>query len=242
MEKQSVKYFGQQDTEKNIEIIKKMLPRKSVMVFFDENPYFRGFLSHFFTANNLSFVQELIQKLAEFRIAENESNATEDVYSDSNFYVKRSFFISAIITYARVFNSPKSKIKKLEVKDLVKRIPEDIILDNISLRSRLIAIHEKIMTLRNKYIAHAEDTHFETIGAFMKFEFDGKLLEHSLQGAYLGTYNFDEEEIQDWIMLNSFLIEIHKEKQEELVDLFFKNLSREELLKLAAEACAFNRD
>jgi hypothetical protein len=29
--------------------------------------------------------------------------------------------------------------------------------------------------------------------------------EHSLDAVYLGTYTFDEEEIQNWIMLISFL-------------------------------------
>lgn len=76
----------------------------------------------------------------------------------------------------------------------------------------------------------------------MKFEFDGKMLEHSLDGVYLGTYTFDEEEIQNWIMLISFLIKKIKTKQEELMDLFFKSINREELLKLAAEAGAFNKD
>jgi hypothetical protein len=242
MEKQSIKYFGQQSTEKNIEIIRKLLPKKSVIVHFEGNPYFKEFLSHFFTANNLEFVQELVYKLAEFRIAENDSNAHQDIYNDSNFYIKRSFFISAIITYSRIFNSPKSKIKKLDIKHLVKEISEDLILDEISMRDRLLTIHEKIITLRNKYVAHAEDTHFETINAFMSFQFNGKVLEHSLQGVYLGTYNFDGEETQDWIMLNSFLIKKLKEKQGELMDLFFNNLNREELLKLAAEAGAFNKD
>jgi hypothetical protein len=180
--------------------------------------------------------------LAESRIAENDSDVHAEVYNDNNFYIKRSFFISAIITYSRIFNSPKSKIKKLDIKHLVKEMPDDLELDEIGIRNRLLTIHEKIITLRNKYVAHAEDTHFETICAFMKLELNGKILEHSLQGIYSGTYNFDGEEIQDWIMLNSFLIKKLKEKQGQLMDLFFKNLSREELLKLAAEAGAFNKD
>lgn len=242
MEKQSIKYFGEHNTEKNIEIIKKMLPKKSVLVHFEGNPYFKEFISHFFTANNLEFVQELVYKLAEFKIAENDSDTHADVYIDDNFYIKRSFFISAIITYSRIFNSPKSKIKKLDIKHLIKEISEDLILDEISVRTRLLTIHEKIITLRNKYIAHSEDTHFETINAYMRFQFNENVLEHSLQGVYLGTYNFDGEEIKDWIMLNSFLIKKLKEKQEELTDLFFSNLNREDLLKLAAEAGAFNKD
>ena len=242
MEKLSVKYWGQLSTEKNLTIIKKLLPKKSIIVHFEGNPYFKEFLSHFFTANNLEFVQELVYKLAESRIAENDSEVHAEVYNDNNFYIKRSFFISAIITYSRIFNSPKSKIKKLDIKHLVKEIPDDLEPDEIGIRNRLLTIHEKIITLRNKYVAHAEDTHFETICAFMKLELNGKILEHSLQGIYLGTYNFDGEEIQDWIMLNSFLIKKLKEKQEQLMDLFFKNLSREELLKLAAEAGAFNKD
>jgi hypothetical protein len=145
------------------------------------------------------------------------------------------------MTYSRIFNSPKSKIKKLDIKHLVKEIPDDLELDEISIKKRLLTIHEKIITFRNKYVAHAEDTHFETISAFMKFEFDGKNLEHSLQGIYLGTYNFDGEEMQNWIMLTSFLIKKLKEKQGELMDLFFKNLSREELLRLAAEAGVFDK-
>jgi hypothetical protein len=177
--------------------------------------------------------------MAEFKIIGNDTNA--DVYIDDNFYVKRSFFISAITTYARIFNSPKSKIKKLDIKHLIKEIPEDLTLDEISIRDRLLTIHEKVITLRNKFIAHAEDTHFETISAYMKFEFNGKILEHSLQGVYLGTYGFDGEEIQDWIMLTSFLVKKLTEKQGELMELFFKSLGREELLKLAAEAGAFNK-
>src|SRR5580700_7740095 len=161
MEKQSVKYFGKPNTEENIEIIKKILPGKSVIVSFNENPYFKEFLSYFFTTNNLEFVQELVSKMAEFKIIGNDTNA--DVYIDDNFYVKRSFFISAITTYARIFNSPKSKIKKLDIKHLIKEIPEDLTLDEISIRDRLLTIHEKVITLRNKFIAHAEDTHFETI-------------------------------------------------------------------------------
>lgn len=240
MKKLSVKYRGQQSTEENIMIIKKLLPKQSIIVRFEGNPYLKEFVSYFFTANNLEFVQDLISKLVEFRISDNDINA--EVYEDNNFYIKRSFFISAIINYSRIFNSPKSKIKKLDIKHLIKEIPEDLDLDGIGVKERLLTIHEKIITLRNKYIAHAEDTHFETICAFINFEFDGKMLEHSLQGIYLGTYNFDEEEIQDWTMLISFLIKKIKEKQEELMDLLFSKMSREELLKLAAEAGVFNKD
>lgn len=242
MEKLSVKYRGQQSPEENVAIIKKILPKKSTVVHFEGNPYFKEFISHFFTANNLEFVQELVYELAEFRITEQENDIHAEVYEDKNLNIKRSFFISAIINYTRIFNSPKGKIKKLDIKHLIKEIPEDLDLNEIGIRERLLSIHEKITTLRNKYIAHAEDTHFEAISAFMKFEFNGKILEHSLQGIYLGTYNFDGEEIQDWIMLISFLIKKVKEKQEELMDLFFKNLSREDLLKLAAEAGAFKKD
>lgn len=242
MKKLSIKYRGQQSTEENIAVIKKILPKKSIIVYAEGNLYLKEFLSYFFTANNLEFVQALVSKLAEFRIAENESDIHTEVYEDNNFYIKRSYFISSIINYSRIFNSPKSKIKKLDIKHLIKEIPEDLVLDGIGMKERLLTIHEKIITLRNKYIAHADDTHFETICAFVNFEFDGKVLEHSLRGAYLGTYNFDEEEIQDWIMLISFLIKKIKEKQEELMDLIFKNMSREEILKLAAEAEAFNKD
>jgi hypothetical protein len=57
MEKQSVKYWGEPSTEENLAIIKKLLPNKSIVVHFEGNPYFKEFLSHFFTANNLEFVQ-----------------------------------------------------------------------------------------------------------------------------------------------------------------------------------------
>lgn len=119
-------------------------------------------------------------------------------------------------------------------------MPDDLVLDENKVKDRLLAIHEKVITLRNKYIAHVEDTHFETVKAFLTLEYDGKMLEHSLRGIYLGTYNFDEEEMQDWILLNSYLIKKVSEKQSELTELFFQSISKQELLKLAAEA--FKKD
>jgi hypothetical protein len=243
MKESSVRFWGEQSTEENIRLLKKALPKKSIMVHFDDNPYFKEFLAHFFTASNFEHVKDLIYKLIDYRIDELENDIHPDIfYDDTNMHIKRSFFTSAIVTYSRCFNSPKGKMKKMDIKHLLKKLPADLMFNGKNLPDRLFTIHQKIITLRNKYIAHADDSSFETIKSFMTLNFNGETLEHSLNGIYLGTYNFDNEEMQDWALLTSFLIKNLIEKQKELSDLFFKSISKDELLKLAAEAEAFEKN
>ena len=221
-------------------MLQRALPEKAVIVEFEDNPYFKEFLAHFFTAQNLLYVQDLIDKLAELHIANDQNETKGAFYEDPNFYIKRSFFTSAIVTYARAFNSPKGKIKKPDVKHLLKQLPDDLVFDDErKLKERLLTIHEKIITLRNKFIAHAEDSHFETVSAYITFNFENNVLQHSLNGMYLGTYSLSGEEIQEWIMLNAYLQKKLLEKQRELTDLFFEKLSKDELLRIATAARAF---
>lgn len=240
MKQKSIRLADEQTTEANISMLKRALPKKAIIVEFEENHYFKEFLAYFFTAQNLVHVQNLIDKLAELHI-ENEQNQAEIAfYEDQNFYIKRSFFTSAIITYARAFNSSKGKIKKPDVKHLLKQLPDDLVFDDErKIKQRLLTIHEKIITLRNKFIAHAEDSHFETVKAYITFNFENNVLQHSLNGMYLGVYSLSGEEIQEWIMLNAYLQKKLLNKQNELIDLFFKNLSKEELLRIASAAGVF---
>lgn len=242
MQFRSVKYYGDQSSDKNLELLKKFLPANSVLVNFKENPFFKGFVSHFGTLNNLKFVQDLVYKLAELRIADNNAEEYDNIFTDQNLITKRCLFISTTVAYSRIFNSPKGKSHSFSIKDLIKEIPEDLIIEEVSLRNRLLVLHEKVMQLRNKYIAHTDDSHFEEISAFVHFNLEGNGLEYSIRGIYLGIHNFDEEEIQDWIMLLSLLVKKHQEKLVEQSDLFFKNFSREELLRLAGEAGIFTAD
>lgn len=243
MKQKSIRLAEAQTMETNISILKRALPEKSIMVEFEGNPYFKEFLAYFFTANNLKYVQDLIDRLAELHIENEQDEANVAFYQDQNFYIKRSFFTSAIVTYARAFNSPKGKIKKPDVKYLLKQLPDDLVFDDErKIKDRLLTIHEKIITLRNKFIAHVEDSHFETVKAYITFSFENNILQHSLNGMYLGAYNLSGEEIQEWIMLNAYLQKKLLEKQEELTDLFFQKLSKEKLLKIAAAAGAFEKN
>lgn len=238
--KKSIRLAEEQTTEANINMLKRALPEKAIIVEFEENPYFKEFLAYFFTAQNLSHVQNLVDKLADLHIENEQSEAKVAFYEDPNFYIKRSFFTSAIITYARAFNSPKGKIKKPDVKHLLKQLPDDLVFDDErKIKERLLTIHEKIITLRNKFIAHVEDSHFEMVRAYITFNFQNNVLQHSLNGMYLGIYSLSGEEIQEWIMLNAYLQKKLLDKQNELTDLFFQKLSKEELLKIAAAAGAF---
>ena len=240
MKQKSIRLAEVQTTEANISMLKRALPKKAIIVEFEENPYFKEFLAYFFTAQNLSHVQNLVDKLADLHIENEQSEAKVAFYEDPNFYIKRSFFTSAIITYARAFNSPKGKIKKPDVKHLLKQLPDDLVFDDErKIKERLLTIHEKIITLRNKFIAHVEDSHFETVRAYITFNFENNVLEHSLNGMYLGVYSLSGEEIQEWIMLNAYLQKKLLDKQNELTDLFFQKISKEELLRMAAAAGAF---
>lgn len=196
MKQKSIRLTEEQTTEANINMLKRALPEKAIIVEFEENPYFKEFLAYFFTAQNLSHVQNLVDKLAELHIQNEQGEAKAAFYEDPNFYIKRSFFTSAIITYARAFNSPKGKIKKPDVKHLLKQLPDDLVFDDErKIKERLLTIHEKIITLRNKFIAHVEDSHFETVRAYITFNFENNVLQHSLNGMYLGRYSLSGEEI-----------------------------------------------
>lgn len=243
MKQKSIRLAEVQTKGANINMLKRALPEKAILVEFEGNPYFKEFLAYFFTAQNLSHVQDLVDKLAELHIADERNEAKVTFYEDPNFYIKRSFFTSAIVTYARAFNSPRGKIKKPDVKHLLKQLPDDLVFDDErKIKERLLAVHEKIMTLRNKFIAHAEDKHFETVSAYITFSFENNVLQHSLSGVYLGTYSLSGEEIQEWIMLNAYLQKKLLEKQRELTDLFFQKLSKEDLLRIAAAAGAFKKN
>jgi hypothetical protein len=243
MEQKSIRVFGEVSTEENLHLLKKALPSKSIIINFDGNPFLKEFLLHFYTANNFESVKEFIYKLIEYRTDEMQTGpTTEDSYTDPNFYTKKSFFISAIIMYSKCFNSPKGRVKRLDIKHLLKKLSNDLTLDDRNIPTRLLTIHQKIIMIRNKYVAHVEDSEFETVRAYLTLNMNGRILKHSLNGIYLGTYNFDSEEMQDWILLTSFLIKHLNEKQNELAGLFFNSISRDDLLRLAAEAGAFENN
>lgn len=237
MEEQFIKFFGEQSADANMLLLKKALPEKSIMIEFEGNRYLKGFLAHFFTASDLEFVKELIHQLIDLRIKDN----ADDHFVEKNFHLKRSLFTTAIVTYMRCFNSPKGKLQKLDIKHLLKKLPDDLVFNGKFMKERLLGLHERIAFLRNKYIAHADDNDFETVGTYMTLNYNGKNLEYSLNGIYLATYNFDEEEMQNWIFLISFYIKYLVEKQNELTDAFFKSISKEDLFRLATEAGAFEK-
>jgi hypothetical protein len=86
MKQKSIRLAEVQTTEANINMFKRALPKKAIVVEFEENPYFKEFLAYFFTAQNLSHVQNLVDKLADLHIENEQSEGEVAFYEDPNFY------------------------------------------------------------------------------------------------------------------------------------------------------------
>jgi len=131
MEKLSVKYWGQLSTEKNLTIIKKLLPKKSIIVHFEGNPYFKELYLIFLrlTILNLSIEQMERKKQG---ISQADTNLMEYVtetadllrnlskYYDKSFLAVKQKVIGSIYIEKLIFE--ENEYRTIELNEVIAQI------------------------------------------------------------------------------------------------------------------------
>ncbi len=208
-------------------ILKESLPNNCWKID-DRIKFVKQYESYCSIKDELEYINTLISKLTDYRVKEHDLIKSK---TDSDFWLKKSLFQSVIIGYTRCFNSTNKNGRISINEDFIrKKFPEN---PNISLQNA-IKFHRWLLTIRNKYIAHADESEFEKTIGFIEFSYDGKILESKFSHVSVGLYSFNEDEITNLIILTSWLLKQVREKQKVLLKKVKNELTDEGLMRIGA--------
>lgn len=113
--------------------------------------------------------------------------------------IQTSLFTSVVILYGKCFtDSTKMKYPKLEPNILDSQEPE------------LKIFHERIMSMRNNFIAHRSETEHEFGKAY--FQINPKTMQWGIKVGLQRRHSFEAEEIPGYLKLVDYLIEATTQK------------------------------
>lgn len=147
--------------------------------------------SYFLIGENLKFITNIIEELLKLI----KANLDEDSI------VMTSLFQSISVTYGKIFTKSKSGFSNLEANYCFKG------------HDKLRNSHDKLMELRNKFVAHREDSEHEYSLAFLKLNFEGAaLIQVNYKLKVLSKSTPSINDINEYIILFEFLSKIIDEK------------------------------
>lgn len=225
---ESYKLYNELNETSLNEILDNYIPQNSIIL--DKDKIIIQFLSYCSLENDFNFILDAVSTLVNFRLEEREKFHNENKYIDTNLTIKRSLFTSIITTYAKCFNSSNVNGRTNLNADFIKKnFQEDLL--NLN---EFLKFHEKIINMRNTYIAHSDKNLFEKDICYMNFNYNNErgFLEIEINYISGGTYNFDEDEFQLLILLCSHLKKNVVEKKTIISDKIIKNYSKEQLIEL----------
>ncbi|MDF0716546.1 hypothetical protein PY092_10335 [Muricauda sp. 334s03] len=216
------KIFGDVTPKSVEEILLKELPKNSWLI--DEKIKFVKQLNNYISIiDDLENVKDLIQELVVIREKEVKANKEE------RRLIKRALFITAIINYARCFNSTKKDGRNsIDIKLIRKDFPK---YNDIEVAD-LLRFHKYIMGLRNTFIAHADRNIYETDRAHIEFEYDGKILNSTFSHYSIKVFSFDEVQLKNFFILTNLLLIKVEEKKRALVDKVKNKVGNRKLLEI----------
>ncbi|PIB34486.1 hypothetical protein BFP72_03190 [Reichenbachiella sp. 5M10] len=233
MEERSFKIFDPITKDKLTEHLIGRLPPNSA-VLDPKSKFVKQFIDYCSIESDLEMVKRSISELGDIRIEEYEKYSKDD-YEDPILLIKRSLFVSTIIGYCRCFNSSKGRLSINQ--DFIKRnFPNSLMnADNT------IEFHNRIVEIRNNFIAHANNYHLEQVIAFIQFEYiDGQLVSR-MNYAEAANYSFHEDELENFMILSSFLMKQVQNKKEKVSAKIVEEMTYDGLMKLGAETIQKSR-
>jgi len=225
LNEKSSKFFEKVNKERLNEHLESILPENS-LILDSKNRFVKQFIEYSSIENDIEFVKISIEKLIEYR--ELDYKLFDDVmeYRDPNFLIKKSLYVSLIICHNRCFNSGKGRLS-LNTDFIKKCVPKS---EN---KEKIIDFHKKVINLRNKFVAHADNYHLEETVAFLQFQIDDKDgLTSRMNYAYSGSYSFREEELILFEQLTDFLLDSINKKKSILSKKIMEQFSKEEYVKM----------
>lgn len=229
---------GRYFSEEPIRNLRDVVHERGELIVNIDTPLTKQYRAYASIEENLEFVSEIIIQLLEIWRTEakgRETTSTKfEFFNDNKRTLKRSLFITSIITYMRCFTKAQGRGTTLNEKDIFKNIPEVLNPYNFE------ELHMKIENIRNNYIAHAGNSDHEDLSTFIKFELEANKIHATLSYKIINVYNFDSEEMESFFYLIKYLKKYAERKQNEIVNAFFKQTSEEEIKNLLALAIKKN--
>lgn len=222
MKTKSVKIYDEITKDKIFGKLLKILPKNS-SVLDKNNKCVDQYLQYCSIENDLEFLRITLKKLLEIRYIDYTFIEESEFYDDPNLLVKRSLFISLVTTYCRCFNYSKGR-KKLDINFIKKQKVEGY--------QELMDLHQEIINIRNKFIAHSDDIHLENILAYIEFEYGKKEIFSKITYAYSGAYSFNEDELFLLQRLINLLLENVHKKMKKACDKIVEDITKEGLIRL----------
>tara|TARA_R110001592_G_scaffold255297_2_gene518818 strand:- start:1059 stop:1760 length:702 start_codon:yes stop_codon:yes gene_type:complete len=227
MDERSFKIFDSITKGKLTEHLIGRLPPNST-VLDPTSKFVKQFIDYCSIESDLEMVKRSISELSNIRIEEYKKHKKDD-YEDPILLVKRSLFISTIIGYCRCFNSSKGRLS-INQNFIKRNFPSSLMsVDNT------IEFHNKIVEIRNNYIAHANNYHLEQVIGFIQFEYKNGHLESRMNYAQAANYSFHEDELEKFLILASFLMEQIHSKKERVSTKIIEEMTFEGLMRLGVE-------
>lgn len=221
---ESYKLYEEPNTKYFIEKMKENLPNNSIIL--QKNHRINQFLSYCSIENDLNFVISATGKLIDYRVSEYNTLNSSESYIDDNLIIKKSLFISIIITYAKCFNKTNKRKGKLDEHSIKKDFPNDLLDIN-----NFLELHKKLINLRNTFIAHSDHNTYENQECYMNFNYNSAegMLEIEVNYITAETYSFDEDELQLLILICSQLRKNVIEKKNKATQQIIESYPKENL-------------
>lgn len=141
----------------------------------------------------------------------------------------RALFTNSIISYARCFNSTKKEGRiSLDFNVSKKYFPTET---NIGF-NELYSFHKYILKLRNKFIAHADKNDYETEKAYIEFKYDGEYLDYNFNSYEIKMNNFDEIQMENFLILIETLLTITNVKKNILLEKINDEIGNDKLVRI----------
>jgi len=208
--------------------IMKKIPDNSIILKRDDK-IISNYLSYCSIENDLEFISEATSELISIRLRDNE-HITDNSYYDFNLILKRSLFISILTSYGRCFKFSKGRISLNE-----QFITRDYS-ENLLSKENALLFHRHMLNLRDKFIAHVDETFYERTIGFMHFELNDRLLDVSINYVTGILYSFNENELENLLILSRVLLTNIEQKKTQITNKIINKFSRDELILLGLKA------
>ncbi|MCH4824645.1 hypothetical protein ML462_15835 [Gramella lutea] len=212
------------------DILKEALPKNSWLI--DESiPHVKHLNDYNSIIEDLKFARECLIELKKMRVLE------ENTEIENSTTLKRVYFTNSVITYARCFNSTKQGGRiSINKKQFKKNFPNN---ERVSAKD-LVKFHEYIMDLRNKFIAHADNSIFETKRIYIQFELEGENLHSTFANLSVAMFNFDQTQLSNFMVLIDYAIINLSEKSKILTQKVKDQIGDDKLLEVAIKTLKNN--
>jgi hypothetical protein len=165
-------------------------------------PGFKDGSQEFLALDQLNYLMFfLISAMNNLTLAK-KYNADQNLTKDEQTALAHSLFRDAMMSYAKCFSAAEAKKIKIDINAVIKDFTEDQ-------KNKYKAVHEKILRIRNSYIAHNLDNEYELSTVATKTE-NNVLYIKPVFTIQTPVGDFDDYFAQCALIQNYLVSKIHK--------------------------------